>query len=335
MEVLFTVLIAFVAGCASIGLVLLRQRRLAARIAMLEQQTTWYHDALRIAGAGIWQWNIEEDRWHWMEDIFQTPGSTLDYHIAMSEDFHRHLHPDDRDLYRSIEAACREGQESYLVEYRYRLDNGEIRWFRDIAHRVASAGEGAPTIFGITIDVTEEKQRTLDRERRSDQDDLTGLPNRRALMEHLADRLFDETEFALAFVDLNGFKTLNDQHGHASGDACLRLLGRTLSASLHDDEFAARMGGDEFVIIIPASDDETAIDRTSSLIGDALTVANRGIPKGRIGASAGLAFHPRHATTREGLLGAADSAMYRAKASGRSLALSVYGDDDATSQRSA
>src|SRR5690606_31694384 len=134
------------------------------------------------------------------------------------------------------------------------LETGEVRWLRDIAHRTTVIGDDPPIMVGITIDITEEKQRAIDKERRSGEDELTGLPNRRSLSAHLAARCTAAEPFALAFVDLNGVKMLNDRHGHASGDACLGLLGRALSAALAQGEFAARLGGDEFVILVDGAE---------------------------------------------------------------------------------
>ncbi|MEO3385151.1 sensor domain-containing diguanylate cyclase [Mesorhizobium sp. CAU 1741] len=332
MSTIFASLAAFAVVVFTVFAAWRRYRALAVRIESLETQAGWYHDALRIAGAGVWNWHIQDDQWNWVEDTRRPRGSTLSYPVAMSDDFHTFLHPDDRERYLAIEDACRMGQESYVVDYRYMLAEGETRWLRDIAHRSADNGSGSPVMVGITLDITEEKLRALDSERQSGEDELTGLPNRRSLLDHLAQRVGAGLPLALAFIDLNGFKTLNDRHGHASGDMCLGLLGRNLTARLAKGEFAARLGGDEFVIIVQGDDEDAAIARVEDLVSDALLVANAAV-KARVGAAIGMAFFPRQASTSQELLSAADQAMYLAKATGRPIEIRTLDGESPNGRR--
>ncbi|RZS81573.1 putative bifunctional diguanylate cyclase/phosphodiesterase [Pigmentiphaga kullae] len=153
-------------------------------------------------------------------------------------------------------------------------------------------------------------------------DALTGLPNRLMLIEQMnqaiqaADR--DKTAFAVFFLDLDGFKTVNDSLGHAVGDDLLKGCAQLLSSHVRKDDLVARIGGDEFVILL----------RGISAPGDAASVAKKLLrvlrddmvgcqARLRIGASMGIAMHPGDARDSEALLDCADAAMYSAKQAGR------------------
>jgi diguanylate cyclase (GGDEF)-like protein len=155
-------------------------------------------------------------------------------------------------------------------------------------------------------------------------DSLTGLPNRHAIMEHLAARLADRDAvvalggLALMLVDLDGFKEINDRHGHDGGDELLKQVAARARATLRDTDFVARLGGDEFLVVIPqVSDRETAALVAQKLIDAIGKPFALGQIEAQVGASIGIAIFPRDAGDREGLLKCADAALYQAKAAGR------------------
>lgn len=318
-----------------------RQAALEARIGELEEQARWYQGALRIAGAGVWQLSLRTGEWNWIEDVFQACGSTLRYRVAKGDEFYARVHPEDRVRLMEVEAECLAGRRTSLHDdYRYRLESGEERWLRDIGHVVSSEPGGEPELMlGITIDITQERQRAIADEQRSSYDELTGLANRRKLMDVLQARCETASArpFSVAFMDLNGFKLLNDRHGHAAGDRCLEALGRALRASCGPDEFAARIGGDEFVLVIPAGDHASAdtFERLRDLVEDVLARVKGIAPENRLGAAVGIAHCPPLPRDPQALLEAADRAMYVAKASGRTIAFSTDGEISAPRRLSA
>jgi diguanylate cyclase len=151
---------------------------------------------------------------------------------------------------------------------------------------------------------------------RASHDPLTALPNRAAFDEALAARLAaGAARFALLFIDADNFKAVNDGFGHAAGDAVLVALSQRIKALLHPGDFAARIGGDEFVMIIdPAGHDaqpDSLAERLRAAIADPIT-----LPGGdtyRLSVSIGLAVHPADGTDPTALLTAADAAMYADK----------------------
>jgi diguanylate cyclase (GGDEF)-like protein len=161
-------------------------------------------------------------------------------------------------------------------------------------------------------------------------DSLTGLYNRRYLDETLPRELAraerSNEPLAVVLVDLDRFKGLNDRHGHAAGDEVLRELGRLLRANTRKSDITCRYGGEEFLIVMPATDIATAVERASHLRGAFERTSFRKAAAGvTCTLSAGVAVFPEHATTHDGLLAAADLALYAAKAAGRDRVVAAGG----------
>lgn len=151
-------------------------------------------------------------------------------------------------------------------------------------------------------------------------DPLTGLPNRMLFNEHLERAIAQSTSrgFALAMLDLDGFKAVNDQHGHGAGDALLCAVADRLRQRLRRDDTVARLGGDEFALIV-ASDAAAAL-RARCAQWCAALAEPYALPDGvtaRIGASIGVASWHSGAASGEHLMQRADAALYAAKRAGK------------------
>ncbi len=161
-------------------------------------------------------------------------------------------------------------------------------------------------------------------DRQASHDPLTGLPNRRHLQAAI-DALESETRngarrLALLYLDIDGFKSVNDALGHSAGDALLRRLAQTLRSSIRSSDVLARVGGDEFVLLAAdCGDDASLAELAERLIAGVRTVGEHAYA-GRfpIGVSIGIATFPDSAGQVDQLLDVADAAMYEAKRSGRS-----------------
>lgn len=151
-------------------------------------------------------------------------------------------------------------------------------------------------------------------------DSLTGLPNRSAfdvaLEHHILLCSRNETTFALLFVDLDGFKGVNDKHGHGAGDRLLCLVAERLQGSIRSSDLAARIGGDEFAVLLIQSDDDDAVEFADRLVGTLSAPYNIGKVTVRISASVGVACGPR-GHNGDSLIKLADEAMYCAKSLGK------------------
>jgi diguanylate cyclase (GGDEF)-like protein len=160
-------------------------------------------------------------------------------------------------------------------------------------------------------------------------DPLTGVLNRRGFERDAAQRLTqsaDDATGALLFIDLNGFKGINDEFGHEIGDQLLQIAAERLRKSLRSHDIIGRPGGDEFVALVPDVDDEVA-DRLAKRLTRTLEQPyNIGRKQLHCAASIGLALYPKNANTLTGLLREADQAMYRAKARTRGVT-DIRGED--------
>lgn len=164
---------------------------------------------------------------------------------------------------------------------------------------------------------------------RSNADALTGVATRTHLLgvleNGLNEAIRNNSLFGILFIDLDGFKHVNDVFGHLAGDAVLNAVGARLRSSIRSSDTVGRFGGDEFVVLLPnLSRRSTARDIGNHLVDQlgqpyALASATH-----RLGASIGLAFFPDHGDDAESILDCADAAMYRAKRQGgRALATAV------------
>jgi diguanylate cyclase (GGDEF)-like protein len=180
---------------------------------------------------------------------------------------------------------------------------------------------GAVLVFKDVTD-TQDAQRRLAHSARHDP--LTGLPNRAAFGHALAEAQRQATaerrQHALCFIDLDRFKPVNDTAGHAAGDALLQKVAQLIRMSCRSHDFAARFGGDEFVLLLPDCPLPSAREVAHKIVDGiaALDFAWNGVPY-RIGASAGVA--PITAGSAHDPLAEADAACYSAKAAGRGRAM--------------
>ena len=154
----------------------------------------------------------------------------------------------------------------------------------------------------------------------AERDGLTGLYNRRVMLEQLPTRIAGLTESeqtaALLFIDLDRFKQVNDRHGHAQGDRLLQAVGRELLGFLTPGDIAGRMGGDEFAMLLTGVQPEAALHRAQALLARLQAAFEAtGLPELAY-ASIGVALFPNHGQTADTLRRQADQAMYLAKAQG-------------------
>jgi diguanylate cyclase (GGDEF)-like protein len=181
-----------------------------------------------------------------------------------------------------------------------------------------------PTVGGLVLNYRDITERALHQEQLTQQafqDALTGLPNRARLMERLGSALGQrESSVGVLFLDLDGFKQVNDTLGHDAGDELLRQVSMRFSGCVRHGDVLARLGGDEFIVLLPrATDDDAAAvaRRLEACLAEPFVLAGG---TATIGASIGVATRPAGQSTAEDLLREADTAMYRAKVAARATA---------------
>ena len=207
-------------------------------------------------------------------------------------------------------------------EQRFRHRDGSPRMCR-VSGVPIELDDGEAGVLWSVIDVTELHEARDTIAFQASHDALTGLPNRRALEQHLPQwlgrRRRDGGVVAVGMLDLDDFKPVNDAHGHDAGDVLLREFGARLRALMRDGDFLARFGGDEFVLVLDDLDEQACPAQIEWVLQRLHTAVERDfeLPRGqraRVGMSLGLALMPRHAMDGETLLRQADAALYELKA---------------------
>ena len=228
--------------------------------------------------------------------------------------FVRTLHPEDRDRVLTSHAYTHATHEPLSLEYRLIARDGRIVWVRDEGVVVLD-DDGAPLYLqGYLLDVTAEREAQAQLRQMALYDPLTGLANRAFFHEQLqhavALRKAPGEQTGLLFVDLNQFKEVNDRFGHDVGDAVLARLGRRIQQTVRAGDGAARIGGDEFAVVLAtvseAAEASHAAERVLQAIAEPLDLGHEVVA---VTASIGIALGHEP----EVLLKEADAAMYRAK----------------------
>lgn len=209
----------------------------------------------------------------------------------------------------------------FVLQKRYIRQDGSHIWVNLKVVRVDSSGRQPEYDIAVLEDVTARKQFEMELHRLARYDALSGLPNRLMLQDRVQDGLARarRARRPLAFVllDINGFKKVNDTHGHPAGDALLAGVATRLAACFRESDTVARLGGDEFTVILDGCDRPEEFAVAAGRLLDAFTkpfsVAGRSLS---VSVSAGVAVFPDHGQNFEALLANADAAMYRAKRAG-------------------
>ena len=296
----------------------LQQAIIRAQAGLLARQER----SLAAAGTWLWSCRLDDGALDWsggVHDLFGIPrGAAL--HRPRILEFYE---PASRRLLESIRRRAIAGHASFRLDAEIRTACGRPRWIR-IRAAVETEGGRPARLFGTKQDVTGEIARLAELSRRADRDPLTGLANR-----HAFEAQFDAGSSgagpdplgALILIDLDGFKPVNDLHGHIAGDQCIRRSAARLAAICRDAALVARIGGDEFAVLLRAPVDLRALAECGRRIVAALS---RPIPyRGqmvRIGASVGIALEVKTGIATGGsrtrLFERADAALYAAKDAG-------------------
>ncbi len=287
-------------------------RRVAERA--LETSEKRLRDAQTLAGLGAWEWDIARGTVEWSPLMFALMG--VDPAVTPDPDLMlRLIHPEDRDLFLAHVADVTRSADSTSLDFRVQRPGGEVVWIRAHATVDRDAAGRAVRAWGTDQDITPARTKEHELEAAADTDPLTGLLNRRGWDAQTAPRIAGDRDLpiAVAMIDLDHFKLLNDTRGHAAGDAVLRDCARSWQQRLRSDDVVARIGGEEFALLLPTCDLLAAhrlVDRLRSAVPDAVT-ASAGITV--LGSDEDL----------DVALARADRALYEAKRTGRDRVITV------------
>ncbi len=237
----------------------------------------------------------------------------------------RFLQRDDHDQpgVRLIAEALARGSEVHAVLQNYRK-NGEMFWNEVHIAPVRDASGRITHFVGIQSDVTERVEHEARIEYLATHDELTGLPNRRLLEDRVEQALIHSRRtgrsMAIALLDIDRFKLVNDSRGHPFGDRLLSALATRLSTAVRNGDTVARQGGDEFIVLMTDlarhSDASRAVGKLQAALVDPIVVDGVEL---FVNASIGVSLYPDDGDSVEALLSHADMALYRAKDQGRDM----------------
>jgi diguanylate cyclase (GGDEF)-like protein/PAS domain S-box-containing protein len=231
------------------------------------------------------------------------------------------VHQQDRALVLEwLRSVVRHGPST--LQYRIVRPDGEVRWIEDRARAVQDADGRALRLDGLSSDITERKSHEAEMAHMVNHDALTGLPNRNLLNDRIAQALAyarrAEQAVGILFLDLDGFKFINDSYGHTHGDALLKAVAERLGQAVRGGDTVARLGGDEFVVVLQSvADSDSAEAVAQDILGalaQPLEIEGQSL---HVTASIGVSVFPHDGHSAELLLKHADIAMYRAKERGR------------------
>ena len=276
------------------------------------------------ANDGLWHWDLSADRAHFSPRWRELLGLGLEPLDDSIAEWLDRVHPEDRERVQTELRAHLEG-ETPLFECEHRLQHhgGNWRWVLCRGRASRDADGRARQLAGSLSDVTHRRQAEEQLAHRSFYDPLTELPNRALFHDRLRHALRRAARradyvFAVLLLDLDRFKVINESLGHFAGDRLLVMIARRLELSLRPGDSVARLGGDEFAILLDdirdASDAVKVADRVH---GELSAPFNIGGQELFVSSSIGIATSLTGYQRPEDVLRDADTAMYRAKASGR------------------
>ncbi|MCB1738088.1 MAG: diguanylate cyclase, partial [Gammaproteobacteria bacterium] len=296
------------------------QLRAASDQRQLRQSQEKLHRAQQVARLGYWRWQIAEDRFEVSEHLQHLAGIPTGSASIHLHDYLEMIRPEDRrKVERAIRTAATETPQEAMD---YQMATADQENASVLYQTLDYSTDDGGTVIGTVQDVSEQRAAEAMIRNLAYTDTLTGLRSRgyfqNYLESYIAAAVRHREHFGLLYMDLDGFKDINDSMGHDVGDQLLRIIANRLLKELRDSDIAARLGGDEFCVLI---DDVDSDYIAASVAERFLTCINEPVQLGtqwvnpRV--SIGIARFPNDGRDVSTLMKAADSAMYAAKHAGK------------------
>ncbi|MDP2367994.1 EAL domain-containing protein [Rhodoferax sp.] len=310
-------------GCLRCGLMIDITERKRTEALVRETEERWKL-ALEGAGDGVWDWYVQTGVEFFSKRCKEMYGYAEDDMPDQADVFDALTHPDDaQQMARDRQAHFDGLTPTYVNEHRIRCKDGHWKWVLTRGMVVSRDAQGQPLrMIGTHTDITERKKSEAMIWQQANFDTLTGLPNRRMLRERLEQELRkckrEGTQLAVLFVDLDHFKEVNDSLGHDNGDLLLIEAATRIRGCLRESDTVARMGGDEFTVLLPDLADSAGLEYVAQKLLTTLSGAFQlGDEQVFVSASIGISHCPQDGTQVEQLFKNADQALYVAKGAGR------------------
>ena len=310
---------------AVIGYLLLSAARQRVREAeVVAESEARLRLAIEGSGDGVWDWDSPQHTLRLSRRAREILGVGDQSIPGTLEGLDAMVHPEDGAEVRAALSSHIDGKTSaYEIEHRTLESNGSCKWVYARGMVVKRARNGQPLrMVGTYSDIGERKAREELIKHIAEHDALTGLPNRVLLADRLRQALLrakrENTKLAVIYFDLDKFKPVNDTHGHGVGDLLLIAVASRVRGVLRESDTVARIGGDEFVVLLPTISAEvdamTVAENILAGLNESFEVEGHTL---HISGSVGIATYPKDARDEATLMKCADGAMYQAKENGR------------------
>jgi len=286
----------------------------------IKQKEAHLKEAQRIAKVGSWEYNVVQKELTLSDEVYRILGVKFGTTISWS-DFLAYISKEDSQrVLETLEESIKVGSK-FNIKYALNLQNkNEI--FVQTKGKVRKKQGGHVRITAVTMDITNDIKNKQTIERLAYYDSLTGLANRALLQDRMQKAIQyakrQKTSLAVMFLDLDHFKLINDTLGHSVGDELLIHVAKILQIHLRESDTLSRLGGDEFIILLPSissqKDAHIIAQKVQNTLQSKLDIGKHQL---YITSSMGMALYPEHGESADELIRNADTAMYEAKNSGR------------------
>jgi len=298
-------------------------RRKQTELTLRDSEARWKL-ALESVGDGLWDLQVQSGEQYLSANLLQMYGYADGELNPSLQALDALVHPEDIAQLQLARQAHFDGHTATLShEHRVLCKDGNWKWVHSRGMVIGRDAQGQPLrMIGTHSDITERKTADEVVWQQAHFDALTGLPNRRLMRERLVQEMKNcrrnHLKLALLFIDLDHFKEVNDTLGHDRGDDLLVEAAQRIQRCLREVDTVARMGGDEFTVIITALSDEASLQSILPKLLNALNAPFQlGLNQVFVSASVGVTVYPTDTLEVEDLLKNADQALYVAKAAGR------------------
>ena len=274
----------------------------------------------------LWEWDVAQNRWsvspRWQEELgFPRTPAQASFDVWLAG-----LHPSDASQLKfRLEEFTREPQPTLLYEFRARRENGDYSWMQMRASAQRDDKGVALKLAGSFTDIGERKRQEAALHYQAMHDALTRLPNRALAQDRLAQGLRgaqrQHRPIALALLDLDDFRAINERLGFAVGDAVLQETARRLQRTVRSSDTVARFGGDEFLVLLPQVDEVRALLVAQKLLRALEPAISAAGQRLHIQASVGLALYPEHGIDAQQLIANVTTALAKAQTGGLGFCL--------------
>ncbi|MCF6340234.1 MAG: EAL domain-containing protein [Sulfurimonas sp.] len=284
------------------------------------QKENHLKEAQRIANVGSWEYNVIENKLSLSDEIYRLLGINLNVVIDWNE-FLSFISAEEQDYIQTIFKSAIQKGSNFDIKYSLTLEKN-CRINIQTRGKVRKKTNGSIIITAVSMDITQDIRNKLIIEKLAYYDSLTSLPNRVLLKDRIRKAIQNakrkDMNLAVLFLDLDHFKLINDTLGHNTGDDLLIYISTLLKSQIKESDTLARIGGDEFVVLLSDANSKENVIKTANNLLNILDVQH--IVNSHqlyITTSIGIAMYPSNANSMEELITNADTAMYNAKQNGR------------------